>query len=405
MKRLRNLLDRIEPAFQPGARLEKFYALFEMVDTFLYSTGQKSLRAPHVRDAIDLKRMMSYVVLAVLPCLLVGWYNTGLQANLAIAQAGTEHLHWQAAALQALGVPLAADNLLACMVHGFLYFLPAYLVTLAVGGLWEVLFAIVRGHEVNEGFLVTSMLFVLTLPPAMPLWMVALGISFGVVFAKEIFGGTGKNFLNPALAGRAFLYFAYPAAISGDLVWVAGIDGISQATPLSLAASAGMTAIADSGLSWWQAFVGLMPGTLGETSKLCVLVGGAFLLYTRIASWRIVAGGVLGLVVATWLCNLFGSDANPLTAVPWHWHLVLGGFAFGIMFMATDPVSAAMTNLGRWIFGALVGVVTIVVRVLNPAFPEGIMLAILFANLFAPLIDHCVVLANIRRRERRHELA
>lgn len=402
---LRNFLDRIEPAFLPGGKLEKYYAIYEMVDTFLYSTNQKTLRAPHVRDAIDLKRMMSYVVVALIPCILFGWYNTGLQANLALAAAQGAPLHWQAALLQTLGIGLDAGSAFANMAHGFLYFLPAYIVTLAVGGLWEVLFAIVRKHEVNEGFLVTSMLFTLTLPPSMPLWMVALGISFGVIFGKEVFGGTGKNFLNPALTGRAFLYFAYPAAISGDLVWVAGVDGMSHATPLSVAAGAGIEAVTATGLDWWHAFLGILPGTLGETSKLGVLIGGAWLLWTRIASWRIVAGGLIGLIAASLLCNAVGSDTNPMMSMPWYWHLVLGGFAFGIMFMATDPVSAAMTNTGRWIFGALVGVMTIVVRVINPAFPEGIMLAILFANLFAPLIDYCVMLANIRRRERRNELA
>jgi len=286
------------------------------------------------------------------------------------------------------------------MAHGFLLFLPIYLTTLIVGGLWEVLFATVRNHEVNEGFLVTSMLYTLTMPPEMPLWMVALGISFGVVIGKEAFGGTGKNFLNPALTGRAFLYFAYPAEISGDQVWVA-VDGFSYATPLGLGETGGIAAITES-VSWTQAFLGLMPGSMGETSTLAILIGGLFLLYTRIASWRIVAGVAVGVIVTSLLFNAVGSDSRPMMSMPFYWHFVVGGLAFGAMFMATDPVSASMTNAGRWAFGILIGFMTVVIRCINPAFPEGIMLAILFSNLFAPLIDYVVIQMNIRRRERRH---
>jgi Na+-transporting NADH:ubiquinone oxidoreductase subunit B len=288
------------------------------------------------------------------------------------------------------------------MWHGLLYFLPVYLVTLAAGGFWEVLFAGVRNHEVNEGFFVTSMLFALTLPPNVPLWQVALGISFGVVIGKEVFGGTGKNFLNPALTGRAFLFFAYPAQMSGDAVWTA-VDGFSGATALSLGASGGVEAITGAGISWMHAFLGPIQGSLGSTSALACLLGGAFLVYTQVASWRIIGGVFLGMVGTSLLFNVVGSDSNPQFAMPWYWHLVLGGFAFGMVFMATDPVSAAMTNAGRWIFGALIGFMTVIIRVVNPAFPEGIMLAILFANLFAPLIDWGVVQVNIRRRRRRIE--
>jgi len=276
------------------------------------------------------------------------------------------------------------------------FFLPLYAVTFLVGIAWEILFAIRRGHEVNEGFFVTSILFALTCPPDIPLWQVALGISFGVVIGKEVFGGTGKNFLNPALTGRAFLYFAYPAQLSGDAVWVA-VDGYTSATALSVVAAEGMTAL-EQQWSWMQAFVGSVPGSIGETSTLAIFIGGALLLLTRIASWRIMAGVMIGMVALSTLFNVVGSDSNLAFAMPWYWHLVTGGFAFGMVFMATDPVSASMTNTGKWYFGILIGVMTVLIRVVNPAFPEGIMLAILFANIFAPLIDHFVIQANIKRR-------
>jgi Na+-transporting NADH:ubiquinone oxidoreductase subunit B len=265
-----------------------------------------------------------------------------------------------------------------------------------VGIAWEILFAIKRGHEINEGFFVTSILFALICPPNIPLWQVAMGISFGVVIGKEVFGGTGKNFLNPALTGRAFLFFAYPAQMSGDAVWTA-VDGYTGATALSIVASEGMAVLQQS-MSWLEAFYGNMQGSVGETSTLAILLGGVFLLYTRVAAWRIVAGVMIGMFALSTLFNMVGSDTNPMFAMNWYWHLVLGGFAFGMIFMATDPVSASMTNAGKWWFGGLIGMMVVLIRVVNPAFPEGMMLAILFANLFAPLIDHFVVQANIKRR-------
>ncbi len=400
MSGIRRFLDRIEPQFHKGGRFEKYYAIYEMVDTFLYSPPDTTRTAPHVRDGIDLKRMMSYVVVALIPCIIWSWFNSGYQANLAMADLGIVREDWRGALLAAFGIGFSPDNIFANLVHGFLLFLPIYLTTLIVGGLWEVLFATVRNHEVNEGFLVTSMLYTLTMPPEMPLWMVALGISFGVVIGKEAFGGTGKNFLNPALTGRAFLYFAYPAEISGDQVWVA-VDGFSYATPLGLGETGGMAAITEN-VSWMQAFLGVMPGSLGETSTLAILLGALFLLYTRIASWRIMAGVAAGVIVTSLVFNALAGDARPMMAMPFYWHFVVGGLAFGAVFMATDPVSASMTNAGRWAFGILIGFMTVVIRCINPAFPEGIMLAILFSNLFAPLIDYVVIQMNIRRRERRH---
>jgi Na+-transporting NADH:ubiquinone oxidoreductase subunit B len=248
---------------------------------------------------------------------------------------------------------------------------------------------------------VTSVLFSLILPPTIPLWQVALGISFGVVIGKEVFGGTGKNFLNPALTGRAFLFFAYPAQMSGDAIWTA-VDGFSGATPLGLAAMGGVEAILNANVTWFDAFIGTIQGSVGETSTLAILIGGAVILFARIAAWRIVAGVFLGMVAMSTLFNLIGSDTNPMFNMPFYWHLVLGGFAFGMIFMATDPVSASMTNTGKWFFGALIGVMVVLIRVANPAFPEGMMLAILFANLFAPLIDNFVVQANIKRRMKRN---
>jgi len=401
MAGIRELLERLEPLFTKGGRFEKYYAVYEMVDTFLYSPADTTRNAPHVRDALDLKRLMSYVVVALLPCILWSWFNTGYQANLALAELGAAKEGWRGALLMTLGIGFDANSVFANMAHGFLHFLPIYLTTLVAGGLWEVVFATVRNHEVNEGFLVTSMLYTLVLPPDMPLWMVALGISFGVVLGKEVFGGTGKNFLNPALTGRAFLFFAYPAAISGDQVWVA-VDGYSSATPLGVGAGGGVEAIVNAGYSWWNAFIGLIPGSLGETSTLACLIGAVFLIYTRVASWRIIFGVFFGMVGTALLFNAIGSDTNAMMAMPWQWHLVLGGFAFGMVYMATDPVSAAMTNAGRWVFGILIGFMTVLIRVINPAFPEGMMLAILFANIFAPLIDYVVIQLNIRRRQRRH---
>ncbi|MBL1320076.1 MAG: NADH:ubiquinone reductase (Na(+)-transporting) subunit B [Methylophaga sp.] len=398
MSRLRRFLDKLEPQFQKGGPYHKWFAVFEMLDTFLYSPADNTRGSPHVRDGIDLKRLMTYVVISTIPVILMMLWNTGHQANSAMASMGMAELEgWRGDIISYLGIGFDPNSLTASMFHGLLYFLPIYLTTLIAGGTFEVLFAAVRNHEVNEGFLVTSMLYTLILPASTPLWQVALGIIFGVVLGKEVFGGTGKNFLNPALTGRAFLYFAYPAQMSGDAVWTA-IDGFTGATPLALGAAGGLEAITNAGFTWSQSFLGAMQGPIGETSTLACLLGAAFLLYTRVASYRIIFGVFFGMVATTLLFNVIGSDTNPMFALPWYWHLTLGGFAFGMIFMATDPVSAAMTNTGRWVYGALIGFMTVLIRVVNPAFPEGIMLAILFANIFAPLIDYFVVQANVKRR-------
>lgn len=397
---IRQTLDSFEPHFHKGGKYEKFYPLYEAVDTIFYSPPNVAKTTAHVRDGVDLKRIMITVWMCTFPAMLFGMWNAGWQANTAIDAGYGSMAGWREAIMMILASGHDPGSLWANFVLGATYFLPIYLVTFAVGGFWEVLFAVKRGHEVNEGFFVTSVLYALILPATIPLWQVALGITFGIVIGKEIFGGTGKNFLNPALTSRAFLYFAYPAQISGDAVWVAA-DGYSGATALSIAYQDGMASLAST-FSWWDAFLGFVPGSVGETSTLAILIGAVVLLLTRIASWRIMLGVFLGMVATSALFNLIGSDSNPMFAMPWYWHLVVGGFAFGMVFMATDPVSSAMTNQGRLLFGVLIGLMTVLIRVVNPAFPEGIMLAILFANLFAPLIDHMFVQANIKRRMQRN---
>lgn len=399
MKFLRNILDDQHSNFSKGGKLEKLYPLYEMIDTFIYTPGDVTKGKVHLRDSIDLKRTMVTVALALTPCVIMALYNTGFQANSALAGMDvTAASGWRGEFLSMLGLAIDPSNYISNTIHGLLYFLPIFLVTNIVGGFWEALFATVRKHEINEGFLVTGILFPLTLPATIPLWQVAIGITFGVVIAKEIFGGTGKNFLNVALTARAFLFFAYPAQISGDAVWIAA-DGFTGATALSQAASGGLAAITS---SWNEAFLGMIPGSMGETSALACLLGAGFLLYTGVASWRIMLSLLVTAGAFALMLNLIGSDTNPMFALPAHWHFVLGGFAFGLVFMATDPVSGAMTFKGQYFYGALIGLMVILVRVINPAFPEGMMLAILFANCFAPLIDWFVVDGDIKKRETRN---
>ena len=404
MKFLRDLLDRQAHHFEKGGRLERLYPLWEAQDTFLYTPGEVTREAPHVRDALDMKRLMVTVVIALGGCIAMALYNTGYQAHLAIAT-GTAPLDtWQTGAMVAMGLSFDPADLWACLVHGALYFVPVLVVTFAVGGLWEVLFAMVRGHEINEGMLVTGMLFPLTLPATVPLWQVALGITFGIVVGKEIFGGTGMNVLNPALTGRAFLFFAYPAQLSGDAVWVAaqtGADGYSGATVLARATESGLAGVTP-GVEPWQAFIGLVPGSMGETSVLACLVGAAILVATGIGSWRIMVSVTVGTLLTALLLNTIGSVTNPFFEVTPLWHFLLGGWAFGTVYMATDPVSGPATLSGHYVYGFLIGFLVVLIRVVNPAYPEGMMLAILFMNLFAPLIDYVVVQSNVRRRSVRH---
>lgn len=409
---LKKFLEKIEPHFEPGGKLQRWYALYEAAATIFYTPGTVTRGRSHVRDSIDLKRLMILVWLSVFPAMFWGMYNVGNQAMPVLLDmySGAELQQviagdWHYRLAELIGVSFTQDaGWVSKMLFGAVYFLPIYGVIFIVGGFWEVLFAMIRGHEINEGFFITSILLALIVPPTLPLWQAALAVTFGVVVAKEIFGGTGRNFLNPALAGRAFLFFAYPAQISGDTVWTAA-DGFSGATPLSQWAVGGehqlVNTMTNQPISWMDAFIGNVPGSIGEVSTLMILIGGAVILFARIASLRIVAGVMVGMIAMSAVFNMIGSDTNPLFAMPWYWHLVLGGFAFGMIFMATDPISASFTDKGKWAYGILIGVMCVLIRVANPAYPEGMMLAILFANLFAPLFDYLVVQANIKRRKAR----
>ena len=416
MKPLRDAFDRVHPYFAKGGILEKAYPAFEALDTFLFTPGETAKGRTHVRDNIDLKRMMIMVVVALIPVTLFGMWNAGHQANYAIEQmtaAGVDvDFDWHHTVHSAIGLGHDSSNFVDNFVYGAIFFIPIYVVCMFVGGHIEMVFSVLRGHEINEGFLVSGLLFPLTLPASIPLWQVALGIAFGVIVAKEVFGGTGRNFLNVALTSRAFLYFAYAGQISGDKVWTA-VDGFSGATALGQMANATGSAVdslgsidyvwgAQGAITWTSAFLGTVQGCVGETSALLCLVGAAILIATGIGSWKIMAGVIAGVTGTSLLLNMVGSETNAMFSVPFYWHLVIGGLAFGLVFMATDPVSASMTEKGKWIYGALIGFMTVLIRVINPAFPEGIMLAILFGNVFAPLIDYFVVQANVRRRVARY---
>lgn len=401
MKKLNTLMEDLGHHFEKGGRFEKWYPLYEAFDSFLFGSSQTTSAAPHVRDGIDLKRIMTTVLVALIPCTLMALWNTGYQANLAMQAAEMAGpAGWRGAVMTLTGCDPSSSA--SNMLHGSVYFFPIYIVTMLVGSFWEGVFNIIRGHEFSEAFLVTGLLFTLTLPPTIPLWQVAFGISFGLVFAKEVFGGVGRNFMNPALASRAFIYFAYPAQITGDAVWTA-VDGVTAATPLGTIATAAPGAGIDAlGYSWSQLFIGTIPGSFGETSTLACLLGAVVLLVTRIAPWRVIVSMLLGGLVASLFFYLQAEPSNALYGIPPHYHLVLGGFAFGMIFMATDPVSAAHTRAGQWAYGVLTGVLCILIRVANPAYPEGVMLAILLGNVFAPLFDYFVLQANIKRRMIRH---
>ena len=393
MKVLKQLFNTTRHHFETGGKLEKLHPLFDAVETVAFAPALTTKVDAHVRDSLDLKRFMTFVIISLMPPFFYGIYNTGYQAGVATGQA--------------LGLGPA-------MLHGAWVVLPMLIVSYAVGLFWELLFASMRGHKISEGFLVTGLLFPMTLPPTTPLWQVAVGISFGVVIGKEIFGGTGRNILNPALTGRAFLFFAYPVNMSGDRVWTVvwqtgqqAVDAVTAATPLALsplAASGDALSkiLADAGYTFQRLFLGNIPGSVGETSALMILLGAVFLIVTGVANYRIMVGGVLGVLAVAYpgyLINLSsGGEAARMFSVHPAWHLVMGSFAFGIVYMATDPVSAPGMNLSRWIYGFAIGALTVMIRVFNPAYPEGTMLSILFMNLFAPLIDHFVIKARLRKR-------
>ncbi len=401
MNLIRKQFDKMRPMFEKGGKLEKLYPLFEAQETFLFVSHHRTHEGSHIRDPMDTKRLMSIVILGLLPALLFGIYNVGYQFY----------------AAQGAGV-LADNGFMPRVWIGLRYVVPIIIVSYGVGGIWEVIFSVIRKHEINEGFLVTGMLLPLIVPPTIPLWQVAVGVSFGVVIGKEVFGGTGMNVFNPALVARAFLFFAYPAQISGDRVWSAlpasGLaDGYNGATPLLVAAnnttgpvveavrSFGAETMQVADYSLWNSFLGLIPGSIGETSTLAILLGAIILIAAGVASWRIMISCVVGAVVMAFICNLAAPSDAAFVALPPLYHLVLGGFAFGVVFMATDPVSGSATNIGKYIYGFLIGVLTVLIRTINPAYPEGVMLAILFMNAFAPLIDYFVIQQHMARRLKR----
>ena len=402
---LRSVNASIKPRFMPGGTQAKWFPIYDAIENFIFSSTHKTINPIHVRDSIDIQRIMVIVWLAAFPAMFFGMYNIGNQTLDYFSLAGVQNSNdWHHIFINFVGY--TNNTFFTKMWIGAVYFIPIYAVTFAVGILWEILFAVVRKHEINEGLFVSSILFALSCPPDLPLWQAAMGITFGIVIGKEVFGGTGKNFLNPALTGRAFIYFAYPSQLSGDKVWIAGLsdtgvvpEGYSGATALGYAAENGIQGLTDN-FSWLDAFIGNIPGSVGETSVIAIAIAAVILLGTGVASYRIILGTILGMIAMSSILNIVGSDTNPMFYVPWYWHFVIGSFAFGLVFMATEPVSGSGTNLGRWIYGALIGVTVILIRVINPAFPEGMMLAILFANLFAPVIDHMVISSNIARRKR-----
>ena len=393
MQWLRNILDQIAPLFDKDGKLEKLQPLYEATDTILFSTDERTHSGPHIRDSIDIKRVMILVVIALITCYLFGAFNTGYQESLTF---GYDISDWK-------------RNFLS----GVFKIVPIIAVTFATGAFWEVLFSIVRRHPISEGFLVTCALIPLTLPATIPLWQVAVGTSFGVVIGKEIFGGVGMNIFNPALTTRAFLYFTYPAQISGDKVWALAPDGYSGATALSIPAgqinsdavsllnnaSSHLNGSTVFDFSWINMLMGWIPGSIGETNKLIILLSALFLIFTGITSWRIMVGSLLGLLTTAYLMNLLSPySSNTMLTIPPHYHLVMGSFLFGTVFMATEPVTSAHTEFGKWVYGFFIGMLTVIIRSINPAYPEGIMLAILLMNAFAPLIDYFVIKSNVRKR-------
>ena len=393
MSWLRNILDNLAPNFEKGGKLEKFYPLFEATDTILFSTDERTESGPHIRDSVDIKRVMILVVISLIPCYVFGVLNIGYQEALTY---GLDTSDWK-------------RNILS----GLSKVIPILAVTFATGAFWEVLFAIVRRHSISEGFLVTCALIPLTLPATIPLWQVAVGTTFGIVIGKEIFGGVGMNIFNPALMTRAFLYFTYPVQISGDKVWALAPDGYSGATALAIPAGelsknaldllnkASFNTVFD--FSWMNMFMGWIPGSIGETNKLIIILSALFLILTGITSWRIMIGSVAGLLFTAFLTNIFAPySSNSMLTIPPHYHLVMGSFLFGTVFMATEPVTSAHTETGKLIYGFFIGMLTVIIRSINPAYPEGIMLAILLMNAFAPLIDYFVVKSNIKKRMLRY---
>jgi Na+-transporting NADH:ubiquinone oxidoreductase subunit B len=389
IKFLRKILDANAHRFENNGVLKQLYPLYEATDTILFSTDEVTKSGPHIRDSIDIKRVMILVVIALIPLYIFGAMNVGVQNGISM---GVERTNWEQ------------------FWFGFDKIIPIILVVFITGAFWEILFAVVRQHPISEGFLVTCALIPLVMPASIPLWQVSIATSFGIVIGKEIFGGVGMNIFNPALVARAFLFFTYPGRISGDKVWVIGPDGYSGATALAVPAAevnqhavSLLNGVTQFDYSWWNMLVGWIPGSIGETSKLLIIMGAIFLAITKIANWRVMAGSLIGLGVTAYLTNLMAPfSSNTMLSLPAHYHLVMGGFLFGMAFMATEPVTGCHTNQGRWVYGILFGMLTVIVRAINPAYPEGTMLAILLLNAFASLIDWFVIQSNIKRRFSRY---
>jgi Na+-transporting NADH:ubiquinone oxidoreductase subunit B len=387
LKLLENIIERIRPHFEQGGSLRILHPLFEGIVDFIYRQPIRTREGSHIRDSYDLKRMMMIVIISLIPCAIFGIYNTGYQHYLSQGESA---------------------GIVDCLLKGSYTVIPLYIVAFTVGTFWELLFAIKRKTPIAEGLLVTGFLIPLIMPPTIPLWQVAVATSFGVVLGKEIFGGVGMNIFNPALVTRAFIFFAYPRSMSGNEVWTLTgervVDAFTMATPLSLGAEATgniVDFLHAKGYTFWKIFIGLIPGSIGETSIPAIALGALLLLLTGVGSWRIMVSVFAGGVVMSLILNMLAPSPSSLMALPVHYHLVMGSFAFGAVFMATDPVSAASTNQGKYGYGFFIGVLAIMVRALNPAYPEGMMLSILFMNLFAPLIDFVVLRTNVRRRMKR----
>ena len=373
MKALLNLVEKIKPTFSKGGKFGFLHSTFDAFETFLFVPNSVTKSGSHIRDCVDLKRVMTVVIIALMPALAFGIWNVGEQHSIAF------------------GLDM---SFIEKVWFGLLKVLPLIIVSYVVGLGIEFVSAQLRGHEVNEGYLVSGMIIPLIMPVDVPLWILALAVAFAVIVGKEVFGGTGMNIWNPALLSRAFLFFAYPSKMSGDQVWVTGVDGFSGATPLAQASAGNLE------YSFMDMFIGLIPGSVGETSTIAILIGAVILIWTGVASWKIMVSGVIGALAVGFLANGLAPEGSYLALPAWY-HLVMGGFAFGLVFMATDPVTSSQTEKGKWIYGFLVGAIAIIVRLFNPGYPEGMMLAILLMNTFAPLIDYYVVEANIKRRIKR----
>jgi Na+-transporting NADH:ubiquinone oxidoreductase subunit B len=381
MNWIRQKIDQVKEPFEPGNKLEKYRPAINALDTFLFVPDHTTKKGAHIRDAVDLKRTMITVVIALIPALVFGMWNAGYQHYIQLGE---------------------NPAILEAILHGAYKIVPMIVVSYGVGLGLEFAFAIMRGHEVNEGYLVTGLLIPMIMPIDIPLWMVALSVIFAVLIGKEAFGGTGMNILNPALTARAFAFFAYPTYMSGNKIWVSeasNVDSISGETILgSLAANK------EIGYNTAEMFTGIIPGSISETSTLCIAAGALILILTKVGSWRIILSGLIGAAVMGLIFNALNIEGNGLTNFPWYQHIIVGGFAFGIVFMATDPVSAAQTTRGKWIYGFLIGLFGIMIRVFNPAYPEGIMLSILLLNVFAPTIDHYVIQGNVKKRQNRLQM-